>query len=323
MTARVAVLGLGSIGLRHARNFIDLGCSVAGFDVSEQQSAALSKLGGTCGSLESVVAKADLVVIASPTRLHLDHLRCAIEAGSHALVEKPLGHDGAACEALCADADARGRIVMPALNLRFLPVVARASALLRNGSLGEILWGRIICATYLPDYRPGTDYRQGYAADPVGGGVLYDIIHEFDLANYLMGPAETVAAIARNSGTLGLAMEDCADVLLRHERGVVSSLHLDYVTRPRRRITEIAGTEGVLQIDVSGRRLTMTRSDGTLAEDRAWEEPFAQTYVAEAAAALSAVNGREPFPIAWRDAVAVVKQVQDARRLSGLDETRV
>ena len=90
---RVTVIGLGSIGSRHARNLRGMGVSVTGFDPDIQRRATATASGiTTFPDRESALAVADAAIIASPTPCHIDDLAAAIEANCHALVEKPLGH---------------------------------------------------------------------------------------------------------------------------------------------------------------------------------------------------------------------------------------
>jgi predicted dehydrogenase len=319
MTTAVAVLGLGSIGLRHARNLLTLGRPVIGFDPDAERRAALEQLGGRVTSDRAAAfAGADAVVIASPNDRHLDDLASAVEHGLPTFVEKPLAHDPDGVAAVLDAADARGLVVFAALNLRYHPAVRAARAALERGEIGAPLWSRLICASWLPSWRPHQDYRTGYTAAAGTGGVLFDIVHEFDLATHLLGPARTVACAARRSGVLDMAAEDCADVILAHAGGVQSSLHLDYVTRPRRRVTEIAGTTGFLEIDLNVRTLRLWDADGALRRDERHPGGFDDDYVQEMAAFLACLDGTGRPACDGREALGVLRQVVVARALAAL-----
>ena len=315
----VALLGLGSIGLRHARNLMGLGAAVVGFDPSPERRALLAKDGAAArDSREAALDGADAAVVASPNAQHLDDLRAALAAGCHVLVEKPLAHDDAGLEALLGRAEAADLTVFVAVNQRFNPTVEAGRARLVDGLLGEPLWARLLCASYLPHWRPQQDHRRGYAADPASGGVLFDVIHEFDLANHLLGPAETVAAAASCSGRLDMASDDSADVLLDHGRGLRSSLHLDYLTRPARRVTEVAGTEGLLRLDLAGRRLERWTAEGDRVEALRFGGAVDDDYRAEMAAFLDCCRGRAAPRCGGREGLMALRQVLEARRLCGL-----
>ena len=264
----VAVVGLGSIGLRHATNVLALGHQVIGFDPAPEGRESLERIGGqSVDDIDAAMAACSAAIISSPNALHIQNMQQAIAANCHVLVEKPLGHTDDGLEDLLGDAEKKGLVVFAALNQRFNPAVAAAHELLGEGALGQVLWSRLICSSYLPDWRPHQDYRLGYAADPKTGGVLFDIIHEFDLANFLLGPASVVAAAAVNTGSLDIAAEDCADAVLQHHNGGQTSIHVDYVTRPAKRHIEIAGTDGFLSVDVRARCLVRQGRDGAETPD--------------------------------------------------------
>jgi predicted dehydrogenase len=315
----VAVLGLGSIGLRHARNLLALGCRVTGFDPDAARRAMLAAEGG------AVVAERDAAlhgcvaaVIASPSRHHAADLAAVIGAGLHAFVEKPLSHTGAGIAGTVAKAEAEGRQVFAGLMLRWHPCVERARTAIGQGALGEILWARSTFGSWLPDWRPQTDYRKGYAADPQTGGVLFDLIHEFDLLHHLLGPAQAACAAARRSGRLEMASEDIAEVVLRHQSGVLSSLHVDYLTQPAVRRVEIAGTGGLLQLDLNARQFRRCDPAGAVVEDVVLPGSYADDYVAEMRDFIACIEGRMAPRCGGAEAVAVLETVIAARRLCGL-----
>ena len=85
MTSTAVVVGLGSIGTRHARVLRELGLRVA--TVSRRE-------GGDYGSIAHAVATAhpDYVVIATETARHAENLQELAQTGfdGKVLVEKPL-----------------------------------------------------------------------------------------------------------------------------------------------------------------------------------------------------------------------------------------
>lgn len=318
---KVAVIGLGSMGLRHALNLTELGVSVVGFDPLAERRAALEATGGRAvENREAALQGAAAAVIASPNAAHLSDLDAALGAGCHILVEKPLADTSIGLGALLSKAEAEKNIIFVAQNLRLHPAVARAKARLADGAAGEVLWARALAVSYLPHWRPGQDYRSNYAADPMTGGAVFDFIHEFDLLAHLLGPFTALAAVARHTGQLDIAAEDSVDALLRHTCGAVSSLHLDFATRPPRRVTEIGTSEGVLTIDILARTFDWCGLDGTVREYEAFHGQHADDYVAEMKCFLSCVAGEATPPCGGREGAAILDQVLALRRLAGLPE---
>ena len=315
----VAVLGLGSIGLRHARNLLSLEREVVGFDPALDRRSALIEAGGTVvATRDAAIEAAVAVVVASPNAYHFEDMTAVVDAGRHIFVEKPLAHKVGGVNEILERALAADRVVFAGLNQRYNPAIREARALIAAGRLGTVLWGRFLAALYLPDWRLSQDHRKGYAADRTTGGVIFDAVHEFDLAHHLLGEARTLTATARSSGSLGVPSDDIADIVLGHPGGVVSSLHLDYVTRPPRRIIDIAGTAGLLNIDILARRLVLHDGDGKTVLERTYDTTYDDDYRDEMAAFLNCIEGREKPACDGREALSVLHQVVAARFLAGL-----
>ena len=318
---RFGVLGLGSIGLRHAANLHQsLGEDVVGYDPSGDRQVKAEQLGikivSTRGEL---LNSADAILICSPTKQHIEDLRDSVAFDKHVFVEKPIGHLIEGLEKILKDASKKRLVIFAGFPLRFNPAVREMKKLLTEKAVGEILWALFQSSHFLPDWRPGQDYRSGYTADKVGGGVILDIIHEFDLATFLLGPGKPMACVARNTGFLDIETEDCADIIMVHEKGIQSNIHLDYVSRPTRRKCLIGGEGGILCLDLLSREVKLVGPDGLVLEKRQFADTTFETdFVQEMEAFVNCVqNGSDP-ECSGIEALEVLKQAVESRKLAGL-----
>ena len=72
----VGVLGLGSIGMRHARNLMALNCGVIGFDPDPASRARLVEAGGlVTEDRQAVLEACEAVVIATPNASHASRFK--------------------------------------------------------------------------------------------------------------------------------------------------------------------------------------------------------------------------------------------------------
>jgi predicted dehydrogenase len=220
------------------------------FDPDPSARTALADAPGAefVDTLEEVwSAEPRLVFVTSPSHLHAAQALEAARRGCDLFVEKPLSHDEGGVDALCREVETRGLVAMVGCNMRFHPGPARVKALLEQGAVGRVLAARIHTGSYLPDWRPGTDYRAGYSASAArGGGAILDCIHEIDLALWYFGPGAAVASATVPADSLGLDVEGVAEILIRHESGALSSVHLSIVQRDYQRECRIVGSEGTL-----------------------------------------------------------------------------
>jgi predicted dehydrogenase len=244
---RVLVVGCGSIGHRHAANAARIASVTIVDAMPERAAETASSLGvAVSRSLEEALAdKPGAVVVATPHHTHLPIARAALKAGADVLIEKPLAASLEGIPDFLKEADALGRRVRVVCNMRFHPAIAALRRALPR--VGRPLFARAQYGNYLPDMRPGVDYRTLYCARAeAGGGVILDAIHEIDYLVWLFGPVERVSAEAGRIGDLDIDVEDYAALALAHRSGVRSEIHLDYLQRSKRRGCEIVGTEGTL-----------------------------------------------------------------------------
>jgi predicted dehydrogenase len=256
---RALIVGLGSIGRRHARNWAALGLGPLAVyrQARRPQPEPLGVAAREFFDLdEALNGRPDVVLVTNPTSLHLDAACRAVRAGAHVLVEKPIGHalDGVA--ELLDDATHMRRQVMVGYNLRFHPGLARLRELVQQQAVGRVVSVRAAVGEYLPDWHPWEDYRQSYSGRrALGGGAVLTFSHELDAVCWLLGAPRRVVALAAHASSLEIDAEDVADIVLQFAGGSLGSIHVDYVRRSPERTVEVVGEDGVLRWEYDANRL--------------------------------------------------------------------
>lgn len=263
----IAIVGLGSIGRRHLRLLKELRPDL-------RVTLVRSGMGGSCPeealadcvvpSIEQALEHGiQAAVVSSPAPLHVAQALVVMTAGVPVLIEKPLSHELSGIAPL-EDAAKRHRgAVLIGYVLRHAPAAQRFHQMLEDGRLGAPLFARIECGSYLPDWRPGQDYRTASSATPeLGGGVLLELSHELDYANWFFGPFCSVQAVVGNSGTLGIEVEDRAVIALNAGDGLPVSIHLDFCRRHPARACVVEGARGSLCWDALLNTVVWHPADG-------------------------------------------------------------
>ncbi|MGI9146244.1 MAG: Gfo/Idh/MocA family protein [Chloroflexota bacterium] len=256
---RALVVGLGSIGRRHARNWAALGLGPLSV-CRRDQSADPDALGVEAREFSDLDAaldeQPDVVLVTNPTSLHVQTATSALQAGAHVFVEKPVGHSMAGVVELLAEAEQRKRHLMVGYNLRFHPGLQRTRQLLAQQAIGKIVSARAEVGEYLPDWHPWEDYRTGYSARrDLGGGAVLTFSHELDTLCWLLGAPLRVTAVTAHASSLEIDTEDVAELILHFAEGPLASVHVDFARRPPRRSLEIIGEQGVLRWEYEGGRV--------------------------------------------------------------------
>lgn len=237
------VVGLGSIGARHARLLAEIGGRVAA--VSARRDDEVADLPVYAGLEEGLAGwRPDYVVIANSTVRHAATL-CSLAAAGYAglvLVEKPLF----ALPAPLPDHRFAGLYV--GYNLRFHPVLRALAGRLEGA---RALTAQIYVGSYLPDWRPGRDYRRTASASAAeGGGALRDLSHELDYAGWLFGRPTGVAAMGGRVGGLEIDTDDAFGLLLETPGCPVVTVQMNYLDRRHVRQVSVVTDAGTLVADV-------------------------------------------------------------------------
>jgi predicted dehydrogenase len=197
----VAVVGLGGIGLLHARNLAghvpgEVGHVPGARLVRVVDSAReLAEAGGAelgvpwSGSYEDSLADTAVaaVVIATPTPLHAEMVERAAGAGRHVFCEKPLSLDVEGGERATEAARASGVRLQVGFQRRFDPDFVAAKRQIDAAEIGTVRLLRISHRNRVPPHRTGLTERLG--------SLFVDMtIHDFDSARWLVGEVAEVSA---------------------------------------------------------------------------------------------------------------------------------
>jgi predicted dehydrogenase len=265
--SRYLVVGSGSVARRHLTNLkrlfpeAEIGCvSASGrrLDPADVPADRLHEdLASACAS------RPVFAVVASPATLHVEHAAVLLAAGIPVLVEKPLASSTDEVLARRGMLEAHRHRIEVAYTLRHLASGARMKAAVDEGVVGRVHGVLTEVGQYLPDWRPGTDYRRHVTArSELGGGVLLELSHEIDYLAWLFGDAQSVYCASSTSGSLEIDVEDRVDAILRTKAGAVLNLHMDLLQRAPVRCCKVIGEQGNLVWNLATDTVTVQRSTG-------------------------------------------------------------
>lgn len=316
---KIGLLGAGRIGRVHAINIAGHSRSqlVAVSDVNEDAAHSLADAyGAKANSSDAILADAsiDAVLIATSTDTHSDLIEKATAAGKAVLCEKPVDLSLERAQR-CLDAvDKTGVPVMIGFNRRFDPNFSAIRASIAAGEIGK---PELLSITSFDPAPPPVAYVK------VSGGLFRDMmIHDFDMANFLMGNMPKTVHAAGTSivdpeiGKVGDV--DTAVVTLTYADGRIA-----VIKNSRRAVygydqrVEILGSEGLLS---AGNVLENTVSKATkqgvtsAKPEFFFLERYMRAYAAEWDAFVAAILDGAAIPVSLKDGVDALSLAEAATR---------
>jgi len=255
MTLRIAVVGLGKMGLSHfaivnAHAMTEtVACDASGFLADGIRKYARLPVYRDYDDLLAK-EKLDAVLIATPSRLHAPMVRKALEAGLHVFCEKPFCLDWNDSEALTQLAAARGRVTQVGYHYRYVGAFQEVKRIVDSGALGTIT--HVLAEAYGPVVlRPkGSTWRTDRAE---GGGCLYDYAaHPLNLLNWYFGEPEGVSGTVL-APIFSAETDDEVYSTLHWPGGMSAHLSVNWSDESYRKMST---------------RITMTGTNGRLFADR-------------------------------------------------------
>lgn len=249
---RVGVIGVGNMGVHHARVYSQLAdtklCAVADMDAARAQSAGARFNVNAYTDYGEMVEreKLDAVTIAIPTREHLDAALNVIQRGAHLLVEKPLASTTAQAEQIVSAARAANVHLAVGHIERFNPAVQELRHQIQSGTLGKI--SSVVAK------------RVGIMPPQVkDANVIIDLaVHDIDVLNYFFNALPTGVR-----ATAGFALltnrYDHAEIFLQYQNAGCF-LQVNWITPMKIRTLSVTGDAGHAELNYVTQKLEIFES---------------------------------------------------------------
>ena len=221
----------------------------------------------------------DICVVASPTAVHHEHAKAALEAGAHVLVEKPVTIDPAEAWELVDVARRHELHLICSFGWNYLPMLRSARDLLRRVGIGEIEQLNISMSSVTrellanrgayPDAAPDTAPEPETWTNPELSGGGYgqaQLSHALGLALWLTGLRGS-EAFAFMSTALDAPVELYDACSVRYAGGAIGTIaggaaHAGYDGNKHQLEIRAIGSEGHFACDLQREMVWLYRPDG-------------------------------------------------------------
>lgn len=262
---RVAIAGLGKMGLMHAAVVSALPDAqiVAVADPQTQLAAHIRSLGLEAPffpSLDALLAQTpvDAVMICTPASTHLAAAEACLARGVHVFIEKPLADTLAAAQRMVELAAAAPGVHAVGYMKAHLPLYQHLRGLVQGGALGTV--HQVHASVYLSQvFRTPNGWVYDRARSG-GGIVINSTCHLLHLLQWFFGDVRGVFARTRS---IHSGVEDAATIILEHASGVVSSVDTSWSTQGypvEHTEVHVIGDAGSLTMTDERARLHLTRA---------------------------------------------------------------
>ncbi len=326
---KVLIVGMGSIGQRHARNLRHLyGNNVTliahrterrapvlsdTLEVMKDASMEDTYQIESFSSLDIALREnPDVAFICNPSSMHLESSLQCVRAGCSVFIEKPVCTGLEGTDELISSVEQKKVTAYVGYQYRFHPCFKIAADVLKSGTLGRITAVNAHVGEHLPHFHKYEDYRTTYPArKDLGGGVVLSQIHELDYLFALFGMPKSVYSIGGHLSRLEIDVEDVAASTFEFSIGGAPTpvhLHQDFLQVPPSRTLKVTGDSGTLDVDFLNMKANVTNTTG---EKSSWDFVGKwkrnDMFLDELKHFMNCVEGRETALVSIRDGIASVK----------------
>ena len=252
--ATVLIIGTGSIGQRHIKNLKKKG--INNIIALRSKKGHFKKLPIDFDLVEvdsweeAIKFKPDIAIISNPSSYHIESAIKICGYVKGIFIEKPLSNSSDSCQQLIEILNEKKVVSFVGHNMMFHPIIENIINFHDSNDVGSIINIQCQAGQWLPDWHPYEDYKNAYyARKDLGGGVSLTLIHEIHLALELAGLPISVYGEISEYDELDVDVDVWSDLMIKHNTGAVSQIHLDYLQQPSHRSGLITFEKGWVSYD--------------------------------------------------------------------------
>jgi predicted dehydrogenase len=245
---KTAVIGVGSLGRHHARNYAEIARTgetelIGVCDVNEETAREIAAENG-CNYFtdwRELLDKTDAVSIATPTETHCEIACAFLEKGVHVLVEKPIARTLAEADLIIEAAEKSGAKIMVGQLERFNPAMVALRPLVTKPLYFEI-------------HRVSPFPNRSLDVDVV----LDVMIHDLDAIGWLVGADVKVSSIHAVGIPVVSDKVDAANARIEFENGAVANITASRIGTEKIRKTRFYQTNSYVVLDYTTKFASIT-----------------------------------------------------------------
>lgn len=249
---KILVVGYGSIGRRHVKNLLHYSNYEILILTKKKYNNKETRVKYYNSLTEVLKEEPEIGFITNETSFHIEVAIKLAKKNIHLFIEKPLSNSIKNVQKLQEIVNKNKLITQMGCNWRFHPCIKKIKKIIEKNEIGKIYSVQVESNSYLPDWHPYEDYRNGYAAKKeLGGGILLTCIHELDFLYWYFGKVEEIFSITKKQSQLEVNTDDISIMVMKFKKNILGELHLDYFQRPDFKRCKIIGSKGTLYWDSS------------------------------------------------------------------------